>query len=531
MRARWNSRSLPLAAMYVVLVGCGAEPPPPVAKPTPPPPAPSPTVVQKPPAPESQVPPPGAPKPLKPAAITTFTSKAGVKTIAIASHDIPVVHCRIVVRAGNAAAAAVVPENKRAGLANLLAEWLKEGGAGRFAPRELAERVDALGGDLSVEVGPDRAVFGLAVTRDKLDAALEVLGAVVSKPRFDAGEFKKLKERELDRVRQAQKGSGSWMARSAMYRELYGKGHPYADFDANDESLDAITAQDAKTFYQKLYVAPNAMIVVAGDFDQAALTGSIDKYVSLPNKPAPALEWPKPASAGATRVVLARKPGSKQADILVGMLTMERSNPRWPELALAVQALGGGMSARLFTDVREKRSLAYSTSAVSRELAHGASVVALYAGTQTPLAPKSVIALLEHLDWISGPKQPIDANELAIAKTSLETGFLFRLETIGAVGALAIDKEILGLPGTDVYDYVAKYRETLRAAPLDAVRTVATESLTGKGAIISVAGDPALAASLRRFGPVRVVDPEKAFATVEELGQDPNAPVDVPLAK
>ncbi len=529
MRARWLSRSLSLSV--VMLSGCGGTPATPVVTPTPAPPAStSAPIASASAAPKSEIPGPGAPKPLKPAELGSFTTKGGVKTITIASHDIPVVHCRIVVRAGNASAAAAVPENKRAGLANLVAEWLKEGGAGRFAPRELAERVDALGSDLSVEVGPDRAVFGLSVTKDKLDAALEVLGAVVSKPRFDAAEFKKLKDRELDRVHQSQKGSGSWMARSAMYRELYGKGHPYADFDANDESLTAITAQDAKTFYQKLYVAPNVQVVVAGDFDKEALTASIEKWVSVPNKPAPTIDWPTPAAAGATRVVLAKKPGSKQADILIGMLAMPRSDARWPELSLAVHALGGGMSARLFTDVREKRSLAYSTSAVSRELAHGSSVIALYAGTQTPLAPKSVTALLEHLQWITGPK-PIDKNELAIAQTSLETGFLFRLETIGAVGGLVIDKEILGLPGSDVYDYVAKYREALRAAPLDRVRTVATESLAGKGAIISVAGDPALAASLRRFGPVRVVDPEKAFATVEELGQDPNAPLEVPLAK
>ena len=66
----------------------------------------------------------------------------------------------------------------------------------------------------------------------------------------------------------------------------------------------------------------------------------------------------------------------------------------------------------------------------------GRRVVALYAGTQTPLAPKSVTALLEHLQWIAGPK-PVEPCELDIAQTSLETGFLFRLETIGAVGGLA----------------------------------------------------------------------------------------------
>lgn len=510
--------------MVAMLMGCGSNPPAIPATPTAV--APAPTFAPKPSAEPAMgdVPPPGEPKALRAATITTSSNK-GVKLIAIASAAIPVVHCRIVVKAGNASAAAAVSENKRAGLANLVAELLKDGGAGRFAARELADRVDALGGDLSVEVGPDRAVFGLAVTRDKLDAALELLGAVVSKPRFDAAEFSKLRARELDRVKQSQKGSGSWMARSAMYRELFGASHPYADVDANDESLAAITLADVKAFYQKLYVAPNVTVVVAGDFDDTALRASVDKYVTVADKPAPTMTWPAPKSSD-TRIVLARKPGAKQADILVGSLAIPRTDARWPELALAVQTLGGGMSARLFVDVREKRSLAYSTSAMTRELANGPSVLALYAGTQTPLAPKSVAALLEHLQWISSSK-PIDNGELTIARTSLETGFLFRLETIGAVGGLAVDQVILGLPGKDVYEYVTNYREALHNAPLDRVRAIATERLVSKGVVISVAGDASLGAALRHYGPVRVVDPEKGFATVEELSFDPNAPLEV----
>jgi zinc protease len=517
-------------AFIGLIAGCGSSPP--AIPPTPIAVAPVPTPTTKAPSAPAMadIPPPGEPKPLKPATITTTADK-DIKLIAIHSPAIPVVHCRIVVRAGNAAAATIVPpvaENKRAGLANLTAELLKEGGAGRFAPRELADRVDALGSDLSVEVGPDRAVFGLAVTKDKLDAALEVLGSIVSKPRFDATEFSKLRARELDRVKQAQKGSGSWIARSAMYRELFGAGHPYADFDANDQSLEAITLPDVKAFYQKAYVAPRVTVVVAGDFDHAALRASVNKHLSVPNPQG--ISQILPGAVGTTangepRVILAKKPGSKQADILVGTFAIPRTDARWPELALAVQALGGGMSARLFVDVREKRSLAYSTSAVVRELASGKSVLALYAGTQTPLAPKSVAALLEHLDWISASR-PIDTGELSIARTSLETGFLFRLETIGAVGSLAIDQLILGLPGKDVYDYVAGYRDALHNATLDKVRAIAAERLTSKNLVISVAGDASLAQPLRRFGPVRVVDPEKGFSTVEELSRDPNAPLE-----
>ncbi len=521
-----NHRSLTLAAL---VLGCGGSTA--TIPATPIPVAPVPTPAPKTAAAPSMadVPPPGEPKPLKPATVTESKVK-DVRVIAIASPAIPVVHCRIVVRAGNAAAAATTPLEKRAGLANLVAELLKEGGAGRFAPRELADRVDALGSDLSVEVGPDRVVFGLAVTKDKLDAALEVLGAVVSKPRFDAGEFKKLKARELDRVKQSQKGSGSWVARGALYNELFGPSHPYGLVDATVESLEAITLADARAFYQKTYVAPRTTVIVAGDIDESALRAAVTKHVSVPNTKADAAAVEDPKGTEPPRVVFAKRPGSKQADILVGARSIPRTDARWPELALAVHALGGGMASRLFVDVREKRSLAYSTSASMRELSSGSSVVALYAGTQTALAPKSVTALLEHLEWISKSK-PIDAGELAIAKTSIETGFLFRLETIGAVGGLAADQITFGLPGKDVYEYVSTYRAALRDASLDRVRAIATQTLSLDNIVIAVAGDPSLAQPLRRFGKVRVVDPEKGFATVETLTADPSASLEVPIAK
>lgn len=512
-----------LFTLGALALACGNAPPPPPATPIPVAPTPAPV---KPEAPKSEIPAPGQPKPLAAKEVFDLTTKAGVRTVGIVAHELPIVHLRVIVRAGNAASAVMPNAKVRAGLANVVAELLKDGGAGRFSPRELAEQIDALGTDLSVDVSPDRAVFGLSVTRDKVDAALEILGAIVGKPRFDATEFGKLKARELDRVRQAQKGSGSWMARNAMYRELYGQGHPYADFDANEESLGAMTLADAKAFWEKLYVASNMTVVVAGDVQKDALSARLDKHLTPSGKPAPAIPWIEPKAAGGLRVVLATKPGSKQADILLGMLAMPRTDAHWPELALAVHALGGGMSSRLFVDVREKQSLAYSTTAMTRELAHGASVVALYAGTQTPLAPKSANALLTHLQDIAAGR-PVDAGELAIAQTSLETGFVFRLETLGAVAGVAVDQLVLGLPGKDVYEYVSGYRSALRAASLDSVRAVARDALS-KGAVLSVAGDPALAKALRRFGPVRVVDPEKAFTVVEELTQDANAPLDLP---
>jgi predicted Zn-dependent peptidase len=344
---------------------------------------------------------------------------------------------------------------------------------------------------------------------------------------MDPGEFQKLKARELDRVRQAQKGSGSWAGRSALYREIFGAGHPYAEIDANDETLKSIELADVRAFYKKTYVQGASFVVVAGDVDQADVVARIEKHVALPKGAAPTIDFPPPKPANAPRVVLARRPGAKQSDIFVGGPTLDRRDPSWPAMALATATLGDGMSSRLFLDVREKRSLAYSTNAGAREFANGPAVVVLYAGTQTAQTPRSVTALFEHLGWISGGR-PVEPKELALSKSKTETSFLFRLETIGAVASLAVEQKVLGLPGRDVYDYVAGYRTALREAPLEAVRSTAATKFAPAGYVLAVAGDPSLAAPLRRFGSVKIVDPENGFAVVETLPADPAASLEVP---
>ena len=479
----------------------------------------------------ADLPPMAAPKPLTPASVFRIELKVPVAAQGIASKNLPIVYLRVVVRAGNAAGVIMGTAAKaKTGIADLTAELLKDGGAGRFSPNELADFVDGLGTDLTVETGPDRVVFGIAVTKDKLDAALEVLSAVVLRPKFDAKEFDKLKARELDRVKQAEKSDGLWLARNALYRELFGPGHPYAEVDADEQTLANISLADVREFYKRLYVAQNTMVFVAGDVTAEEITPKLDAALKgISTAAAPTIDYPKPAAATGQHVILATKAGAKQADVGIAMLGLERKDDRWPDLALAVQALGGGMSARLFRDVREKRSLAYSTGASVRELARGPSMVMLYAGTQTPSAPQSVVALLENLGWIAGDK-PIGEDELGIARVSLETSFVYRLETIGQVAALAIDKAVLDLPGKDVYDYVATYRKALHDATLADVNHVAFDVLKAPGVVIAVAGDASLAKPLSRFATVRVVDPEKGFITTAQLPHDPNASLDVPAS-
>jgi predicted Zn-dependent peptidase len=188
------------------------------------------------------------------------------------------------------------------------------------------------------------------------------------------------------------------------------------------------------------------------------------------------------------------------------MLGLSRTDPDYPALAAANQVLGGGVSGRLFLDVREKRSLAYSTGSSLGDLAQSPGALVLSAGTQTAKTVDAVDALLENLSTITNhaPQE----SELNGAIRYLKDGFVFRLETVGSVAELTSQLYVLGLPD----DYYDVFRKSIGDLQLANVSRVATRVFQ-KTPVIVVAGDGAtLGPALAKFGSVAVVDPENGFS-------------------
>jgi predicted Zn-dependent peptidase len=209
------------------------------------------------------------------------------------------------------------------------------------------------------------------------------------------------------------------------------------------------------------------------------------------------------------------RPGSSQSQVLVGAQGPERASPAYPALMAANQIVGGGTAGRLFLDVREKRSLAYSTSSWVEEPAHGPMPMVLSAGTQTAKTAETVAALLDHFARL-GEGTPTK-EELERATRFLSDSFLFKMETAGALADLQSRLVVLGLPD-ETYD---EYRRAVR--DLDEQRVAATASRHfKKGAeVIVVVGDASVIAKpLARFAKVSVLDPEREFAVKSTLPKE-----------
>ncbi|HEY2404504.1 MAG TPA: pitrilysin family protein, partial [Polyangiaceae bacterium] len=428
-------------ALLVVLGGCHAESAPPPSVPAPavaiPPPAPA--VAQD---PLASPPAPGI-APDKPFPhIEHHRLDNGLELRVVTRKNYPIIELRLVLLSGSSS------DGAETGVASVAGELLKAGGAGKWNAAALAERAESLGADLEVLTDRDATRITIGVTTGDFDAALDLLGAVAQAPRLAPNEFDKLKQRELERVKSAAKASAGYAASMVLYRELFDLPtavHPYSHYDAKPSELEKLKLSDCKSWVKANVTPQNAVLVVAGDVDDATAEAAAKRvFAGWKGERPEAPRFSAPVGEAETMLWLVDRPGSPQSQIYVAGLGPERANPSWPALAASNQVLGGGVAGRLFLDVREKRSLAYSTGSSLEEPAHGPVPMVLSAGTQTAKTGLAVQALLENLaKMVSGA--PTDA-EVEMASRYLSDSFLFRTETLGAVADLTVKLAVLGLP-------------------------------------------------------------------------------------
>ncbi len=443
-------------------------------------------------------------------AVRARTLKNGLSVAIVEAHALPIVQLRVVVRAGMGYAP------KQPGLAELTGEMLKAGGTRSMTSAELLRRIEGLGADLSVDVDLDTTTIATGVTRTHFAEALAIVAEVVQSPRFDDTELGKLKARASDEAEDQLRSSGQFTAMHVLFHELYAEGSPYATYGALPSDIARIGPAAVRDFHKHFYVPKNVTVVVAGDVDGDAAAAQVEKaFGAMAGDAPPKLDFPTKAAAAKRRVIIAHRPKSAQSDVFVVGLGPARDASTWAETRVCNHVLGGGMAGRLFADVREQRSLAYSAYSRVVELAHGPQPVLAYAGTQTEKTADAVTGLLENEQRVVA--SGVTEHETEAARRYLSDVFAIRMETVGAIANMTAELAGLGLP----YEYWDTYRAAVRATSPSAASAAAAKLYQPDTGLIVVAGDAdAIGPALARFGEVTVVDPEKQFASIRTLASE-----------
>jgi len=408
--------------------------------------------------------------------IKAVTTPAGIKAWLVQDKSAPALSLAFSFAGGTASDPA-----GQLGITSLMATLLTDG-AGTLTSQAFRQRQEDAAASVSFSASLDRLGGSLRVLSANREEGFELLRMALTQPRFDGDMIEQRRAQTIASINQATQRPNSVAARTLMETEF--AGHPYAnDPDGTSDDLKKLTQQELKQRAASLLIRNGMILAAVGDIDEADLARLLDRtFGSLPVGTPPALppEWKPPAKA---RTVVVERP-VPQSTALLALPGVARDDPDWYAALIMNHVLGGGgQQSRLFSEVREKRGLAYGASSSLRVYKRAALLVMSTASANERVAEalRVVKAELARLR-LEGPTE----QEIADAKTYLAGALALSLDSSGAIAGLLHSMQVDGLAP----DHLARRAALIAAVKVDDVRRLARRLLRDEALITVVVGKP-----------------------------------------
>ena len=365
-----------------------------------------------------------------------------------------------------------------AGASHFLEHLLFKGTDTRGAST-IAEAVDEVGGDFNAFTTKEYTSFYIRLLAEHVDLGLDILSDIMWRPALRADDLDAERQVILDEILMHADEPADEAAEQSS--SILFPGHPLGrEVLGTESSVTAMTPERIRDFFEEHYLPGNMVVAVAGDLQHEAIaSGLADRFGAAVGGTTPARVAP---GGDVDPLRVTRRP-SEQAHVVVAARSVDRNHPSRYALAVVNHVLGGGLSSRLFQEIRERRGLAYSVWS-ERVAYHDAGFLSVGLGTAPEHVPEVLRIVTDELAALGA--DGVTERELAIAKGNLRAETLLACEDSGArmsrIGAgmllhgevLSVD-EVLGrveaLTIEDVHaaarDLVAAHRTLSVVGPFD----------------------------------------------------------------
>lgn len=264
------------------------------------------------------------------------------------------------------AVGSVHEQPQQAGLAHFMEHMLFKGTHTRSA-FDISVECDCLGVELNAFTAKEHTCYHTNVLSANLPACFEIMADMFAHPAFDPAQIELEREVVLEEIASCLDTPDDYVY-ELFCDALFGP-HPLGRPVLGDSDLvSSYTKQDLQRFHEEHYVGQNLTIVVCGDVDHGQVVELAQRLLG-DVRPGGRRKTLAPAAVESRRLAAIKRPG-EQAHIVMGTTCVGDADPCRFAYAIADFALGGTMSSRLFTEIREKRGLAYSVY-TSSQLYHG----------------------------------------------------------------------------------------------------------------------------------------------------------------
>lgn len=365
-----------------------------------------------------------------------ITLKNGLRIITVPMTSTETVSLLILVSAGSR-----YEEKENNGIAHFLEHMFFKGTKKRPTALDISKEIDGVGGMMNAFTGVERAGYWVKVKNEHFDLALDVLSDILLNSKFEEEEIEKEKGVIIEEINMYLDDPASYI-NDLMMKVFYGDQNLGRSTLGDDKkTILKFSREDFLNFKKRFYIPKNIVIGVAGKIDEEKIVESIKSYFKVEEKIPqeiipfePVIEKQKSPQS----LVFYKK--TDQAHISLGFRTYSMFHPDRYVVDIIGVILGGGMSSRLFTEIRERRGWAYYINTGNFEFKE-TGLIATFAGLKLEKIYEAISLILnEHKKLI---EQPITLEDLNKARNYLKGRMALSLEDSMSVASFLSEQELL----------------------------------------------------------------------------------------
>ena len=390
--------------------------------------------------------------------IQTVTSPGGITAWLVNEPDIPFTALEIRFRGGTSLDA----PGKR-GAINLMTALIEEG-TGDLDSVGFARARDSLAASYSFSADQDSVGVSARFLTENRDAAVDLLRRALTEPSFDAEAIERVRGQVLAGLRQDSKNPGT-LANQRL-RAMAFEGHPYATTgDGTIDSVSALTRDDMVAAHLASIARDRIYVAAAGDITAEDLGPMLDTL--LGDLPATGAALPPRAPMNLTGGITVQDFPGPQATVLFAHEGIKRDDPDFFTASILNEILGGGrFSARLMTEVRDKRGLTYGIGSYLIGYDQAEMLMGQFSSANGTVG--QAIEVIRD-EWRKIATEGVTEAELEKTKTYLTGNYPLRFDGNGPIAGMLVGMQMIGLAP----DYPKTRNDKVEAVTMEDVRRVA----------------------------------------------------------
>lgn len=322
-------------------------------------------------------------------------------------------------------------EDKRIrGISHFIEHMAFKGGKKYKSAKIVSETLEGMGADFNAATSKELTSFYVKVRTDLIEKAFDVLSDIIFSPVYKEEELKKEKGVIIEEISMQEDNPSDKV--SLVFTEMIFQGNPLAeDIAGTKETVQNLTKNDIQSYSARYYVTDNLLLTVSGGIDRQKIEKLAEKYFNSVES-GRAFEYKKFSDNQRSARLKVHYKKTEQANIILGQIGFERTDDKKYAEAILSVILGGGMSSRLFTEIREKRGLAYAVG-TSPSGYIDTGVFASFAATDPKNAKEVIKIIIDEQEKIAARSGKITKKELTKAKEYIKGRTALSLEDTNSV--------------------------------------------------------------------------------------------------